>query len=318
MSKFRWGVLGTGRIASWFCQDLRTLADAEVAAVGSRSLESAAAFAQAHAIPSAYASYEAVCADPTIDAVYVATPHTLHAANSLSALRAGKAVLCEKPLTTSAAECEALIAAARQSGGYLMEAMWTYFLPAIETAKRWVDDGLIGRLSHVRAELGYPVAYSASQREYDAGLGGGCLLEMGIYPVALARLFAGQAPRVLHAVGRRAANGVEDDVAALFDYGDVTAALTSSFRCRLPNAAYVVGEEGYVVIPDAFRARECHLHRLDDRVQSFYAPRTTRGYEHQAVAVQCDLSAGLRESPRMPLSLSLAFQRDIEAIRAHI
>ena len=318
MSKIRWGVVGTGRIADWFCSDLGSLADAELRAVGSRDLAAAERFVQRYPSARAYGSYEKVFADPDVDAVYVATPHSLHLANATDALRAGKAVLCEKPLTTTPEETGQLIAVARETGGYLMEAMWTYFLPAIQTASHWVQAGRIGQMRHIKAELGYPVVYSPSQREYDAVLAGGCLLEMGIYPVALARLFSGVGPATVRAIGRRAPNGVEDDVVALFDYGAATANLTASFRCRLPNTAYVVGDEGYVVIPDAFRASECHLHRLDERIDSFQAQRVSRGYEHQAQAMGLDLKAGLTESPIMPLALSLAFQRDIAAIRSAI
>ncbi len=177
------------------------------------------AFAERHQIPRAHAGYDALIADPQVDAVYVATPHTLHLAHSAAALRAGKAVLCEKPLTTSLTECEALVDIARRSGSYLMEGMWTYFLPAIQVARRWVAEGRIGRIRHIKADFGYPLLpFDATRREYDATLAGGCLLEMGIYPIALAWLFLEQDPTSVQVVARHAPNGVEDDVAMLFEY----------------------------------------------------------------------------------------------------
>jgi len=318
MKKIGWGVLGTGRMADWFCEDFQSVADGRLVAVGSRDLVSARAFADRHQIPQAYGDYLGLLEHPDVDAVYVATPHSLHLDNVRQAIERGKAVLCEKPLTISSAECEVLIALAQTRGVYVMEAMWTYFLPAIETAKRWVEEGRIGKLLRIKAELGYPVAYGPRQREYDTNLAGGCLLEMGVYPIALARLFSGQAPLAARAFATRAPNGVEDDVAAVLSYGDARAELGASFRARLPNAAYIVGEDGYIVIPDAFRASCCHLHVLDARVQSFEAPRRERGYNHQVDAVCADLRAGRRESARVPLSLSLAFQRDLELIRAAI
>lgn len=317
MHKFRWGVIGTGRIADWFCADLTTLPDVELMAIGSRTHSAAEAFSRRHRAKKAYGSYEEVYADLDVDAVYIATPHSLHLQNSRDALRAGKAVLCEKPLTQSPEEARALVEIWRASGGYLMEAMWTYFLPAVQKAAEWAEAGRIGQLRHVRADFGYPVAYAPSRREYDVSLGGGCMLEMGIYPVALAWLFAKRAPVKLDVVARTAPNGAEDDVSILFDYGDAVAELAASFRCRLPNAAFIVGDAGYIVIPDAFRADECHLHVLDERIDSFHAPRQTRGYDYQAKAFAADVRRGQTQSEIMPLSTSLALQEHIHAIRTH-
>ena len=315
MTKIGWGVVGTGRMADWFCGDFPNVADGRLVAVGSRGGRDATEFASKHGAPRAYGSYQAVFEDPEVDVVYIATPHALHVENVGDALRAGKAVLCEKPLTVNAAECRSLIALAEAKDAYLMEAMWTYFLPAIQTAKHWLDGGRIGRVVRIKAELGYPVAYSPGQREYDAALGGGCLLEMGVYPVAIARLFAGEGPAHADVARTTAPNGVEDDVVATFTYPGLIAELGASYRCRLPNAAHIVGTDGYIVIPDAFRASECHLYVLDERVDSFRAPRRSRGYEHQAQAVCRDLLEGRRQSAVVPLALSLGFQEDIELIR---
>ena len=151
-NKIRWGILSTARIAHQFAEDMTFVDNGELRAVASRSKEPAAEFAARHSIPTAYSSYAALYADPEIDAIYVATPHSLHLQNSIDALRAGKAVLCEKPLTISVEEVDTLTGVVAETGGYLMEAMWTWFLPAIRRAKEWVEAGKIGQLCRIRSE----------------------------------------------------------------------------------------------------------------------------------------------------------------------
>lgn len=188
--KVRWGSLSTGRITHRFVQDFAFVPNGEVVAVASRSQEAADAFAARHGIPRAYAGYQRLLDDPQIDVVYVATPHTLHFRNTADAFRAGKHVLCEKPFTVGAPESRSLFRLAEQSSVFVMEGMWTWFLPAIRQALEWVRQGRIGALRHIQADFGYPLLpFDPVRREYNAELAGGCLLDMGIYPVALALLF---------------------------------------------------------------------------------------------------------------------------------
>ena len=315
MKKYGWGILSTGRIVDWFCGDFHKVEQGELIGVASRSQESADKFASRYNIPNAYGDYVAMLENPDIDVIYIGTPHTVHFHNAKAALEAGKAVLCEKPLTVGAQDSRELIKIAADSGQYLLEAMWTYFLPALQKAKAWVEDGRIGDLVHIKTDFGYPVPYAEDQREYDARLGGGCLLEMGIYPVAIAYFFAGKDPKDIMATGSFAPNGVEEDVSAIFKYEDFTAMIGTSFKCRQRNAAYIVGTEGYIVIPDAFRAHEASLYVLEDRVEHFIAHRDTKGYEYQAIALCSDLDKGLQQSPIMPHSASLAFQEHIDRIK---
>ena len=315
MKKIRWGIISTGRIADWFVRDFHLVADAELAAVASRSDTTAREFASRHGIPRAYGSYEALFEDPGIDVIYLGTPHTSHLGNATAALKAGKAVLCEKPLTINPAECERLIARAIAADRYLMEAMWTFFLPAIRRAQEWVAQGRIGRLRHVKADFGYPLVFDPQRREYNPSLGGGALLEMGIYPVALAWLFIKRDPVNIRAVVHHALNGVEDEAEFIFDYGDATATLGTSFRCKLPNVAYLIGEEGYIAIPDFWRARECSLYRLDECIDRFADGRRSQGFEYEAAAVTRDLLAGRRQSETIPLAHSLKFQQHLARVR---
>lgn len=317
MRKVRWGILSTGRIARQFAADLRHVENSELVAVAARAPDSAQAFAAQHGIARAHGNYQALFADDQVDAIYVASPHTLHLMHSTAALQAGKAVLCEKPITTSPAECAALIETARDTGGHLMEAMWTFFLPAIREAQRWVAAGRIGRIKHIKSDFGYPLLpYDPDRREYDARLAGGSLLEMGVYPVAMAWLFLQRDPAAIQVLARKAPNGVDDDVVALFDYGDCTATLASSFRCKLQNWTYVIGDDGYIAIPDFWRASECHLYQLDTRVDSFIDGRRTLGFNYEATAFADDFLNQRRDSGVVPLSASLKFQEHMAWIKS--
>ena len=214
--KVRWGILSTGRITHQFVQDFSFVPNGEVVAVASRSKDSADAFAARYDIPRAYADYRSLLEDSDVDAVYIATPHTLHYQNALDAIEARKHVLCEKPFTVGSEESRRLFHVANQSSVFVMEAMWTYFLPAVRKALEWVEQGRIGRIRHVKADFGYPLLpFDPNRREYNAELAGGCLLEMGIYPVALAWLFLQQDPDDIQVVARRAPNGVEDDLSLI-------------------------------------------------------------------------------------------------------
>ncbi len=316
MSDIRWGIVGAGRIAQTFAQDMPATTNGKLQAVAARSGASADAFASQYGIPTAYEGYEALYADPAVDAVYVATPHTLHLQNAGDALRSGKAVLCEKPITTNAAECQQLIDTADSTSSYLMEAMWTWFLPAVRKAREWVDAGRIGDIVQIQSDFGYPLEYSPDRREYAAELAGGCLLEMGVYPVAFTALFAGRDPDEINVTARHAPNGVEDDVVATFNYPGFVATLGTSFRAKLRNWAYVVGTDGYVAIPNFWRANECQLWVLDEMVDRFDDDRRTNGFDYQVQAVNDDLVAGRRQSGTMPLSASLQFQRHMDLIRS--
>jgi len=316
MNKIRWGIVGAGRIAHTFAQAMSATTQGTLQAVAARSEASARRFGDEYGIPTACGGYESLYHDPNVDAVYVATPHNLHLQHAGDALRAGKAVLCEKPITTTANECRALIEIANESSAYLMEAMWTWFLPAVRKAKEWVDAGRIGRIVQIKADFGYPLVYSPDKREYDARLAGGCLLEMGVYPVALAALFSGRDPQEIAVAAHDALNGVEDDVAAIFNYDDCVATLGTSFRAKLQNWAYIIGEDAYIAIPNFWCANECQLWALDEMADRFDDGRQTSGFDYQIEAVNNDLIAGHQQSEIVPLSASLQFQEHMDLIRS--
>lgn len=319
--KVRWGIVSTGRITHQFASDFEYVPNGEIQAVASRNQESADKFALQFGLPRAYSSYAELLEDPHIDAVYIATPHTMHYQNAADAIAAGKHVLCEKPFTVGESDSRRLFHLANQSSVFIMEAMWTYFLPAIKKAQEWVQQGRIGRVMQVKADFGYPqLPYSPDRREYNARLGGGCLLEMGIYPVAIAWLFLQQDPDDLQVICRKAPNGVEDDVQMLFNYGDndsgCSATLATSFRSKLQNWAYIIGEEGYIAIPDFWRANECRLYELDECVDHFEDGRKSLGFAYETVAANEDILAGRQQNRIMPWSNTLRFQEHMSRVKA--
>ena len=277
-TQIRWGIVSTGRITHQFAQDFEFVNNGVLHAVSSRSQETADRFAAQYGIPHAYARYADMLEDKDVDAVYIATPHNNHFENTADAIAAGKAVLCEKPLTINPDECLELSRQATKSGVYLMEAMWTYFLPAIQKARAWVEAGRIGRVLHVKADFGYPLPYDPDRREYRVQNAGGCLLEMGIYPVALAWFFLQEDAGEMHTVAHLAANGVEDDLVTVWKYADAVATLATSFRSKLQNWAYIIGEKGYIAIPNFWRASECQLYELDTLIDRFEDGRSSLGF----------------------------------------
>lgn len=321
MEKVRWGIVSTGRITHQFVQDFRFVPNGEVVAVASRAQESADAFARQYGIPRAYEGYERLLEDGEVDAVYVATPHTMHFQNTADAIAADKHVLCEKPFTINPRESKELFEIADRSSVFVMEAMWTYFLPAIQKAREWVQQGRIGKLRQVKADFGFPkLPFSPEQREYNAVLAGGCLLEMGIYPVALAWLFMQKDPVEMQAVAHKAPNGVEDDLVMVFDYGEdsegAVATLGTSFRSKLQNWAYIIGEEAYIAIPDFWHASKCSLFELDTCIDHFDDGRTSLGFNYETIASNEDILSGQQQNSIMPWETTLRLQQHMAGVRA--
>ncbi|WP_448250402.1 Gfo/Idh/MocA family protein [Thalassotalea agariperforans] len=316
MKKLKWGIVSSGRISHKFCSDLIQFPDAEIQAVAARNLDRAQTFAEQFSIKKAYQGYQALFADPEVDIVYIGTPHTCHYTNARDAILAGKHVLCEKPLVTAPEQCQELILLAKKHNVFLMEAMWTYFLPAITTAKEWIVSGRLGEIKHIKIDFGYQMPYSPDCREYNAELAGGSLFDVGIYPLALAWYFLEKDISNLHVFNTNAPNGVDEDVIIIADYGDVKATLASSFQCWLANSAYIVGDKGYIRIPNAFRATRCEFYQNEVCVDTFNDDRTTQGYIYEVMEAHNQINAGKIESPTISHSTSLKFQIQMAKIKS--
>ena len=313
----RWGIIGAGRIANTFANDLQYAPSASLQAVASRKLTTAEQFATNFSVPQTYGSYDQLLADPEIDAVYIVTPHSHHKQQSIAALRAGKHVLCEKPATITPAQLEEVIAVAESEGRYFMEGMWTYFFPVIHRVREWVNEGRIGNLCHVKADFGFPLPYDPNLREYNNQLAGGCLLEMGIYPIAMAWLFLRQDPNQQSVWHHCADNGVEDDVVILNSYGNSTASaqLTTSFRGKLNNYLTLIGDQGTITVANYWAAREAKLYSGEQVIDQYSETRSQQGFNYQIEQVSQELIAGKLQPEVVTWEDSRAFQRHMAEIK---
>jgi predicted dehydrogenase len=316
----RWGVAGPGRIAHGIARDLEILDGCELAAVGSRSLARAEAFAAEHAAAGppdgvrAHGSYRELIADEGVDVVYIATPHRQHAAIARAALRAGKAVLVEKAFTCTLAGAQSVVDVAREQGGFAMEAMWTRFTPLIRRMGDLVADGAVGDVRAVHADLGVVKAVDPTDRLWDPAQGGGALLDLGVYPVSFAQLVLGT-PDVVEVRGTIGPTGVEQDVAMLLGYEDGRWAMVDcSLRMPLAGAAAVVGTAGRIdVLPRFHHPTDLVLHRVGHDPEPMSASLVGGGYYHELVEVRDCLAAGRAESETMPLADTLAVMGVLES-----
>jgi len=312
----RWGILGLGDIATKFATGLTGCPGACLLAVGSRTQDKADAFAHAQGAARAYGSYAALVADPDVDVVYVATPHTGHREAALLCLRAGKAVLCEKPITVNAGECAELIRCARRARVFLMEAMWTRFVPAMVQVRRWLAAGAVGDVRMVTADFGFRSAGDPLHRHLNPALAGGGLLDVGVYTLAMASMVLGR-PRDIIGRCHLGATGVDEQAAMLLTYaGGRLATLSCAVCTETPQEARILGTRGSIHIPKFWHAAEATLTTYADKQRVTYAPGLkVNGYEYEAMEVGRCLRQGLLESPVMPLAESLAIQRQMDALR---
>lgn len=315
MNKVKWGIIGPGKIAADFVYDFQFVSNGVVQVVASRSLERAQEFASRFQVPHVCDSYEALVSRPDIDAIYVATPHNFHFEQSLLALNHGKAVLCEKPVTTSLSDFLTLKALAEEKGVLFMEGMWTYFLPAIQKAKQWVNEGKAGEIKHVKSDFGFYAPFDPKSRLFDPNLAGGALLDIGIYPIALADYFLGQLPKVMKVRSRKATSGVDSDLMMSFEYENALATLHASLECRLPNLTYIIGDRGYIEIPNGWQARECSFFIENDRVDHFNDHRTNFGFNYEIEAFNTDLLSGRKASQIVTHTVSQRLQEVMEQVR---
>jgi predicted dehydrogenase len=315
-AKIRWGILGTGNIAKTFATGLSVLPDAELVAVGSRSTEAAAAFGERFDVPRRHDSYEALASDPQVDVVYVATPHSMHKQNSALCLEAGKAVLCEKPFTLNAAEAAELIGLARERGLFLMEAMWTRFLPAMSRVRQLLADRAIGEPRMLTADFGFRTRVNPQGRLFDPALGGGALLDVGIYPVSLASMVFGTPARVT-SMAELGETGVDEQAAIILGYkGGQLALLSTAIRTNTPQVAYIMGTDGMLKIHrQSWRPTTLTLGAAGEEPQLIEEPYTGNGYNYEATEVMRCLREGRTESALMPLDETLAIMRTLDELR---
>jgi predicted dehydrogenase len=305
----RWGIVGPGRIASALVRDFAVVPNAEVTAVASRSAERAKAFADQHGISRAYGSYAALIADPEIDVLYIATPHPQHHAIGMAALGAEKAVLIEKAFTATLSGARQLVDEARRRGVFAMEAMWTRFQPVVVRARELIADGAIGEVRSMQADLGVVRSFDPTDRVFAYELGGGALLDVGVYVVSFAQMVLGNPDRVF-VCGSFDPSGVDAEASLLLGYTDGRAApLTCSLHSPMPGQARIFGRTGWIdVLPRFHHPDTIVLHRHGEEPRQITLPPQGGGYAHELIEVTECVRAGLTESSVMPLDDTLAVQ----------
>jgi predicted dehydrogenase len=315
----RWGILATGLIARLFTADLLRLGH-KVAAIGSRSDQTANRFAAEFGIARAHGSYEALVADPEVDIVYVATPHPLHAANAIAALEAGKHVLVEKPFTLNAAEAQKVADLAERKGLVALEAMWTRFLPHMIRIREIVASGALGEIRSVVADHTQDLPDDPAHRLNSLDLGGGALLDLGIYPISFAWDILG-APQSIQATARFKATGADAEVATLFRHaGDAVSLTLSMSDAAGPNVANVIGTQGRIDI-DSVWYKPTNFRVYDHKgniVENFKSSVQGRGMQFQAAEVERLIKAGKLTGEILPVAETVAIMRTLDAIRAQI
>jgi len=312
----RWGIIGCGRIAEIVARDLVLVPGQVITAVASATPGKAAAFAALHSVPVALTSYEELVTRDDVDVVYIATTHERHHANARLALNAGKAVLCEKPLTLNGRQAQELVDLARERGVFFMEAWWTRFFPAIEALLADLAAGVIGPVRLVQADFGVQDDWAADSRMVDPARAGGALLDLGIYPVSFAQLVFGAAPTAVHGLMRPTDRGVDAQSTVLLAFpGGGQAQLTSAVDVRMPHQARLFGPGGSIIVDDFFHPAAYTILPRGGKPRAVRHPFPGSGYQFEIAEVAACLRDGLRESPRRPLARTLEVMATMDALR---
>ncbi len=316
----KWGILATGTIAKTFA-DTVTHMNIEgepetLTAVGSRSMDSALAFAAKHGIPRAYASYEALVNDPAVDAVYIATPNSMHYENALLCLNAGKHVLCEKPFTTNAEDAEKLYALANEKNLLIMEGLWTLFIPAYAKIRELISRGVIGKVRHVRAEYGFIARGARKARKFDSSLAGGALLDVGIYNLGFLKTVFGKLSEDFTTICHINEYGTDDLSTVQFRFGNgASAQIMQSIGVDAGRPAVIYGEKGKIVIPDYQRCEAFSVITWDGKEEFFRFPFEASGFEYEIRSFTETVDRHSVKTESYPPEASLDILRTLDRIR---
>nr|MDD6335796.1 Gfo/Idh/MocA family oxidoreductase [bacterium] len=312
----RWGIIGTGSIVRRISKSFEAVDGPTIYAIASHSQERAQWAANTYGAKRGYGSWEELVCDPDVEVVYVATPHHEHLPATLLALEHGKPVLCEKPFAMNAAQAQEMIACAKKRGLFLMEAMWTRFLPVMQQVKTWIAEGKIGQVRQVMADFGYRSPIDSASRIFNAAMGGGAMLDVGVYPVSLAMWLLDGVPSQIKTVSDIGQTGVDEQCGVLLGYPDGAFAMCSgAIRTDTVQQAMIYGTHGYISIPSFWNASEATLVTADGGRQSVSAHMKAEGFEYELLAVEACLSAGKTQSEIMPWEDTLRVMRVLDIIR---
>ncbi len=315
----KWGIIGLGKIAQKFAEDLALTPNATLYAVASRFEEKAISFGSRFGVSRCYADYESLAKDETVDAVYIATPHVLHHENTLLCLQHKKAVLCEKPFAMNAEQANEMLVTAQANEVFLMEALWTQFVPSFQKLQQLIRSDAIGRIRSIRADFGFKAPFDAQSRLFDKQLGGGALLDVGIYPVFLAHSLLGF-PDKIEASAQIGETGVDEHEIITFHYpGGVYASLEASLTVNTPVEAHIIGETGWLTLHSRWH-EPTSLTLYTDRhtSQTFTFPKKGNGYYYEIEEVCNALQSGATESTIRPHEATLSLMQLLDAIRKQL
>ncbi len=313
----KFGIIGLGGIASKFAHDLKLVDGVELAAVGSRNLKKAQQFADEHGAPSSYGSYNDLFNDAVVDIIYVATPHHLHFENTMSALHAGKSVICEKPFALNIREVQEMIALAQSKNLFLMEAMWTRFIPATLKVGELILNKVIGDIKVLDASFGFRVPADKLGRLNDPEMGGGSLLDIGIYPIFLSLFLSGKPEKITATA--QIHNNTDRQCALTLTYKNSISTLKSSFECNLPMEAVIYGSHGSIKMHAPFH--ECSritVTNVDGTEETLEMPITGLGYCHEIEEARDCLNNNQVESKKMTWAASLELMNTLDEVRRQI
>lgn len=315
---FKWGIIGPGKIAGKFATDLAMVPGAELYAVASRDIEKARAFSEEYHFKKCYGSYEELAMDTQVDIIYVATPHVFHHEHTLLCLRNKKAVLCEKPFAINSRQVEEMIQAAQENKMFLMEAMWTYFLPHYQYLLDLVKSKKFGTIKSLEADFGFAAPYLPEKRLYNKLLGGGSLLDIGIYPLFAALSLMG-VPNTIKAKAKIGDTGVDEscDINLSYENGAV-ARLSSAINIKTPTIATITFERAIVTLQNRFHEPTSMLINSDGKQEEINFNVTSRGYDYEAIHVQQMLAAGRMESTLMTFQKSRELIALLDTVREEI
>lgn len=313
IKEYRWGILGPGKIAHQFAKALQVTDKGKLYAVGSRNLNRAETFANQYGASKTYGSYTELIHDPEVDVIYIATPHHLHYSLSKECIRNQKPVLCEKPITINAAQFQELSQLAKKNEVFYMDALWTRFLPTIVKTMELLED--LGPIKTVRADFGFNASYDPDSRLFNPELGGGSLLDIGIYPVFLVLLLLGE-PEKIQSTASLSPTGVDESMAALFTYNNGTlATLYSTFGANTKTEAEIACEKGTIIINSRFHEPSSIEIIKDQNTERFTFDYRSNGYEYEAEEVMRCLDQNLIESPSLDHAFTLRLMKILDVIR---
>ncbi len=321
MSKddIKWGILGPGRIAHSFAEAMKYVEGGVVHAIAGRNLQTAKSFAEQYEITRTCQSFEELLSDPDIDIVYISTPHNMHYEHIKLCLMAGKAVLCEKPLTVNARQCKELFDLAREKDLFLMEALWTRFLPAYQDVRNWLDKGLIGDVKLMTSTFGFKAPFNPKDRLFNPDLAGGALLDIGIYNLSVSQWVKQENPASFQVDAQMSSTGVDAMTSITLKYADQSISqITVSFLVDASNEFMIYGDKGSICIKSPFWSATQAVLNCDTKNETVNQPFISSGFEYEIMEAQDCFAKGLKQSPRIPWGDTQSTMEIMDKIRSEI